>query len=235
MVYLQHLPHSFLFLRFLVLPYSCRLPFNSLPVCNPPALVAPDGTPVSSAYGDVYHSAHGGPAQARHVFLGGNKYRRAGRGGSSSPSSRRALAWGSIFSPPGRHGRPIPARCARLDFVSVEKHPFHAADLARAHAGWFFAAWPGLCRCPFIAVAVLTMPVPLELVGGTLRLTLLFGDACRVLPLLDLAADAFYLDGFSPARNPRLWSSEICVALARCAQHRQPALPPPCTSFGYVL
>ena len=34
---------------------------------------------------------------------------------------------------------------------------------------------------------------------------------------LDLAADALYLDGFSPARNPELWSPEICAALARCA------------------
>ena len=57
----------------------------------------------------------------------------------------------------------------------------------------------------------------LELAGGALRLTLLFGDACRVLPSLDLAADAFYLDGFSPACNPELWSPEICAALARCA------------------
>ena len=31
-----------------------------------------EGTPYSEAYGDVYHSAEGGLAQARHVFLGGN-------------------------------------------------------------------------------------------------------------------------------------------------------------------
>ena len=31
-----------------------------------------DDTPYSAAYGDVYHSAGGGPAQARHVFLAGN-------------------------------------------------------------------------------------------------------------------------------------------------------------------
>jgi tRNA 5-methylaminomethyl-2-thiouridine biosynthesis bifunctional protein len=33
---------------------------------------AADGTPYSEAYGDVYHAAQGGAAQARHVFLGGN-------------------------------------------------------------------------------------------------------------------------------------------------------------------
>src|SRR5262249_2768919 len=32
-----------------------------------------DDTPYSTAYGDVYHSADGGPAQARHVFLAGNE------------------------------------------------------------------------------------------------------------------------------------------------------------------
>ena len=32
----------------------------------------PDGAPFSPAFGDVYHSTHGGPAQAQHVFLGGN-------------------------------------------------------------------------------------------------------------------------------------------------------------------
>ena len=40
----------------------------------------PDGTPVSAAYGDVYHSAHGGPAQARHVFLAGNDLPRRWQG-----------------------------------------------------------------------------------------------------------------------------------------------------------
>ena len=36
---------------------------------------AGDGTPYSALYDDVYHSAHGGLAQARHVFLAGNDLR----------------------------------------------------------------------------------------------------------------------------------------------------------------
>ena len=32
----------------------------------------PGGVPYSEAYGDVYHSVDGGPAQAHHVFLAGN-------------------------------------------------------------------------------------------------------------------------------------------------------------------
>ncbi|MDD2743307.1 MAG: bifunctional tRNA (5-methylaminomethyl-2-thiouridine)(34)-methyltransferase MnmD/FAD-dependent 5-carboxymethylaminomethyl-2-thiouridine(34) oxidoreductase MnmC, partial [Rhodocyclaceae bacterium] len=38
-----------------------RLQFNSV------------GEPYSPSFDDVYHSAYGGPAQARHVFLEGNQ------------------------------------------------------------------------------------------------------------------------------------------------------------------
>ena len=181
---------------------------------------APDGTPVSSAYGDVYHSAHGAPAQARHVFLGGNDLPARWAGREQFTILETGFGLGLNFLATWAAWQADPSRCARLDFVSVEKHPFHAADLARAHAGWF-AAWPEAVPLSTALCAAWPVLTPgahtLELVGGTLRLTLLFGDACRVLPSLDLAADAFYLDGFSPARNPELWSSEICVALARCA------------------
>ncbi len=181
---------------------------------------APDGTPVSTAYGDVYHSAHGGPAQARHVFLGGNDLPARWAGRDHFTILETGFGLGLNFLTTWAAWQADPVRGARLDFVSVEKHPFHAVDLARAHAGWF-AAWPeaeplsaGLCAAwPALTPGAHT----LELAGGALRLTLLFGDACRVLPALDLAADAFYLDGFSPARNPELWSPEICAALARCA------------------
>ena len=57
----------------------------------------------------------------------------------------------------------------------------------------------------------------IELENGRLLLTLVLGDAVEWLPELDVQADAFYLDGFSPARNPELWSAEFCRLLARRA------------------
>jgi tRNA 5-methylaminomethyl-2-thiouridine biosynthesis bifunctional protein len=58
----------------------------------------------------------------------------------------------------------------------------------------------------------------IELDGGNVRLRLVFGDATETLPVLDGAVDAFYLDGFSPAKNPDLWSPLICRNLARLAR-----------------
>ncbi len=181
---------------------------------------SPDGTPRSSVYGDVYHSAHGGPAQARHVFLAGNDLPGRWAGRDHFTLLETGFGLGLNFLATWVAWVTDSARCAQLHFVSVEKHPFHAADLARAHADWF-ATWPE--AAPLSAQLCAAWPAltpgehTLELAGGALRLTLWFGDACTVLPTLDLAADALYLDGFSPARNPELWSPEICAALARCA------------------
>src|SRR6185503_3294678 len=48
-------------------------------------------------------------------------------------------------------------------------------------------------------------------------LTLLIGDARELLPQLVARADAFYLDGFAPAKNPGIWSPEVVRELARVA------------------
>ncbi|OZB72093.1 MULTISPECIES: FAD-dependent 5-carboxymethylaminomethyl-2-thiouridine(34) oxidoreductase MnmC [unclassified Thiomonas] len=55
----------------------------------------------------------------------------------------------------------------------------------------------------------------LEQSGGGVHLLLAFGDAAELAPKLKLGADALYLDGFAPARNPAMWTPELFRALAR--------------------
>lgn len=177
---------------------------------------AADGTPVSSAYGDVYHSAHGGPAQARHVFLGGNDLPARWQGRHRFVILETGFGLGLNFLATWQAWRNDPARSQRLHFVSVEKHPFTAADLTTAQA-----AWPEFAELAAQLQARWPHPTPgmhrLHLEGGRVILTLIFGDATTRLRTVDLAADAFFLDGFSPAKNPELWSPELCRALARLA------------------
>jgi tRNA 5-methylaminomethyl-2-thiouridine biosynthesis bifunctional protein len=54
--------------------------------------------------------------------------------------------------------------------------------------------------------------------AGAITLTLGFGDALTLVPQLLLGADAFYLDGFAPERNPELWDAALLKALARLAR-----------------
>jgi tRNA 5-methylaminomethyl-2-thiouridine biosynthesis bifunctional protein len=41
------------------------------------------------------------------------------------------------------------------------------------------------------------------------------GEVLEQLPALPGPADAVYLDGFSPARNPGMWSAPVIEAVAR--------------------
>jgi len=175
-----------------------------------------DQVPYSATFGDVYHSASGGPAQARHVFLAGNDLPARWRDRERFVILETGFGLGLNFLATWSAWRDDPAACRRLHFVSIEKHPFTAGDLAIAHRAWpefaplaeeLQAQWPPL--------------VPgvhrLNLAGGRVILTLVFGDAVEELRQLDLKADAFYLDGFSPAKNPDLWSPPVFKAIARLA------------------
>lgn len=175
-----------------------------------------DGTPFSSAYGDVYHPAQGGPAQARHVFLAGNGLPERWRGRDRFVVLETGFGLGLNFLATWQAWRDTPERSRRLHFVSFEKHPFTAADLATAHR-----AWPGFTQ---LAAELRERWPPLtpgihriHLDRRRVILTLVFADAATALRSVDAAVDAFYLDGFSPARNPELWSPATCRALARLA------------------
>ena len=173
------------------------------------------GAPVSPAFGDVYHSRAGALAQARHVFLGGNGLPGRWQGRERFVVLETGFGLGNNFLATWHAWRQDPARCERLVFVSVEKHPLRREDLSRAHAAsalqdlaaQLLDCWPpltpGLHRLGFE--------------GGRVELLLGLGDARELLRELVLQADAFYLDGFAPARNPQLWDAYLFKALARLA------------------
>lgn len=171
-------------------------------------------TPASPAFGDVYHSRAGAWAQARHVFLAGNGLPERWRGRRDFTILETGFGLGNNFLATCEAWQQDPARPERLQFVSVEKHPLRREDLARAHAGSptlareLVAQWPpltpGLHRLSFE--------------GGRVELLLGLGDARDLLRELVAEVDAFYLDGFAPARNPQMWDAYLLKSLARLAR-----------------
>lgn len=176
----------------------------------------PDGTPFSTAFGDIYHSPHGGPAQARHVFLAGNELPQRWQGRQRFVILETGFGLGLNFLATWQAWRDDPQRCRRLHFVSVEKHPFTAADLAIAQRAWpEFAALAAQLQQRWPPLAPGLHRLYFE--DGQLVLTVLFGDAATQLGSIDASVDAYYLDGFSPAKNPELWTPQLCKGLARMA------------------
>jgi tRNA U34 5-methylaminomethyl-2-thiouridine-forming methyltransferase MnmC len=164
------------------------------------------GLPVSTRFDDPYFSLQNGLAETRHVFLAGNRlperfrdgFRIAELGfGTGLNMLATVIAWQAA----GAQGR--------LSFTSFEAFPMAAPDIARA-----LAAFPE-------ALAVATPFLDAWAAGqtvfdlGGLRAEVILGDARETLPAWAGLADAWFLDGFSPAKNPELWSEALMAQVAR--------------------
>ena len=162
--------------------------------------------PVSALFDDPYFSLSDGLAETRHVFLSGNglpgrlrdRFRIAELGfGTGLNLLATLIAW---------RGANVQGR---LSYTSFEAYPMPAADMeralgafpeARAEAAPLLAAWAAGQRRFSLG------PVDVEIVEG---------DACDTLPVWQGPADAWFLDGFSPARNPELWGEALMAEVAR--------------------
>ncbi|MCQ4346838.1 bifunctional tRNA (5-methylaminomethyl-2-thiouridine)(34)-methyltransferase MnmD/FAD-dependent 5-carboxymethylaminomethyl-2-thiouridine(34) oxidoreductase MnmC [Pseudomonas stutzeri] len=175
------------------------------------------GQPLSRTYGDVYFSRASGLEETRHVFLAHNRLAErfaaladAGRltiGETGFGTGLNFLCAWQLFE------RTAPAG-ARLHFVSVEKYPLRRADLARALALWpELAPWSAQLLAQYVALHPGFQRLVFD--GGRVILSLLVGDVLETLPQLDARIDAWFLDGFAPARNPEMWTPALFAQLAR--------------------
>jgi tRNA 5-methylaminomethyl-2-thiouridine biosynthesis bifunctional protein len=191
------------------------LPNEPFPAPITPATIAVrDGALYSDRFDDIYHSVAGGIEEARHVFIGGSKLPNRWEEGGRFTIVETGFGCGLNFL--ATWNELNQSNCnVRLDYVSVEKHPFSREDLAQA-----LQAWP-----QFGALSRKLLEVYPPLAPGFHRLhpgrgvtlTLLFGDALEQLRELDAYADAFFLDGFAPSRNASMWSDELFGEIGRLA------------------
>ncbi|WP_122574798.1 bifunctional tRNA (5-methylaminomethyl-2-thiouridine)(34)-methyltransferase MnmD/FAD-dependent 5-carboxymethylaminomethyl-2-thiouridine(34) oxidoreductase MnmC [Pseudomonas viridiflava] len=175
------------------------------------------GNPHSRTFSDVYFSTESGLEETRHVFLVQNDLRRRftelpedGRliiGETGFGTGLNFLCAWQLFEECARPG-------ARLQFVSVEKYPLSRDDLQRALALWpELAAFADPLLDQYVAVHEGFQRMVFD--QGRITLTLLIGDALDMLPQLDGQIDAWFLDGFAPAKNPEMWTPELFAELAR--------------------
>lgn len=176
-----------------------------------------NGQPQSRQYGDVYFSRASGLAETEHVFLAQNELAQrfaALQGNQHLVIGETGFGTGLNFLCAWQLFERTADKQARLHFVSVEKHPLSRDDMQRA-----LALWPELQQQ---ATQLLQQYVALNpgyqrfvFAGGRVVLTLLIGDVLDCLPSLDARIDAWFLDGFAPAKNPQMWQPALFAELAR--------------------
>ncbi|WP_444944626.1 bifunctional tRNA (5-methylaminomethyl-2-thiouridine)(34)-methyltransferase MnmD/FAD-dependent 5-carboxymethylaminomethyl-2-thiouridine(34) oxidoreductase MnmC [Microbulbifer sp. ZKSA006] len=180
-----------------------------------------DGQPLSRAYDDIYFSSASGLEESRYVFLQQNALAERWQQLAENDTftiAETGFGTGLNFLAAAELWQKTAPQSARLHFISVEKFPLRPDDLRRA-----LDLWPQLAE---LAQALIDNYPPLLASGihrlhfGQISLTLIIGEASEALESLrlhrdgDRQVDAWFLDGFAPAKNPDMWTPELFNSMA---------------------
>ncbi|MGK7651411.1 tRNA (5-methylaminomethyl-2-thiouridine)(34)-methyltransferase MnmD [Roseovarius sp. B08] len=165
--------------------------------------------PVSTRFDDPYFSLENGLAETRHVFLGGNDLPARFRDGFHV--AELGFGTGLNFLTALQAWRAADVS-GTFHFTSFEAFPMDPDQIARA-----------LSVFPDLPVEALGLsdggPFGDTTRGSDYTLRVMIGDARATLPQWDSQADAWFLDGFSPAKNPELWEESL---MRQVGQHTAP-------------
>lgn len=177
-----------------------------------------DGTPVSTDFDDVYFSQGQGQAETHHVFIAPNNL--IARFQSLSEFDHFTIAetgfgTGLNFFVAAQLFLEFAPKTARLNFVSCEKFPIEPSDLFNITKPW--AEFTELSQ-------QLIKQYPPGLNGfhciefERIELLLMLGDAQQTYSELTAKVDAWFLDGFSPKKNPDMWQPSLFKHIARLSK-----------------
>ncbi len=173
-----------------------------------------DDVPRSDLYDDVYFSAADGAAETRHVFLDGNDLPARWQGAAGHVIGETGFGTGLNFLLAWKLFDETAPAGAFLDFVSVEKHPL-SADRIRAG----LKPWAALLS-PYLEKMLAQYPMRVPgfhrmVFDNRVALTLIFDDANDALAQVGGQIDSWFLDGFTPSKNPRMWTTTVFEQMAR--------------------
>lgn len=182
-------------------------------------------TPVSEQFSDVYFSRECGIEETRYVFLQHNKLEQRWSDCSVRSFTIAETGFGTglnffctaDFWQQQKQAKKLHSD-AHLHFISAEKFPLALKDLEIACAQWPEFEW-------LSSHLLLQYPAPVKgihrlyFAEPNITLTLIFDDAITGLANQEGSVDAWFLDGFAPAKNPDMWQPALFEHIARLSHH----------------
>lgn len=186
--------------------------------------------PASDAFDDVYYSSEDGESESKYIFLEGAHILENAASKENFVIGETGFGTGLNFLTTWQAWRKANTG-GRLTFISAEAFPMRAEEIKKALDAFpslrslseqLISAWPpaaaGFHSHSFD--------------GGNVSLILMFGDAREMFEQLSAKIDAWYLDGFAPAKNPDLWTNALFKRIASLSSPR--ATIATFTSAGFV-
>ena len=174
--------------------------------------------PHSPQFDDYYYSSADGLEESQYVFLQGNDLPAAWQQRQRFTIAETGFGTGLNFLVTWQAWQEQPGQCQILHYISYEKFPLRHADLTRA-----LQHWTQLDQFTQPLLGAYPPPLPgfhrLSFDNGQVILDLIFGDVLEGSEdhLLDpnLRIDCWFLDGFTPARNPEMWQPQLYQRMAQ--------------------
>lgn len=175
------------------------------------------GAPYSDYFDDIYFSKDDGLAETQHVFLNGNNLPATWQGKESFSIFETGFGTGLNFFAVWDLFEKNADENQTLDFVSIEKYPLSPETIKKA-----LEPWSALFKDK---IETLCNLYPIRMRGThrikiskRVTLTLIFDDVNDALPTLTSCFDCWFLDGFTPAKNPDMWSQDLFEQMARLSK-----------------
>ncbi len=171
-----------------------------------------DDIPVAKNFDDVYFSKSGGLEESRQVFLRGCNLPQDWQDNDKYIICELGFGTGLNFLAVLDLWQKAAGTDQFLHFISIEKFPLDKKQLMRALEKFdeikslsqkLISKWPdrvkGTHRLHF----------------GNVVLDLIHDDIANALDGLNIKANAWFLDGFTPAKNPDMWSENVFSQISR--------------------
>ncbi len=187
-----------------------------------------DNMPYSLQFQDIYFSTDNGLLESEYVFLQGNNLTSRWQSLNAptlQSTCHTPVRTFTIFETGFGTGLNFLCACklwldtapqnATLHFISVEKFPLSLHDITAA-----LQLWPVLSElsAPLLAQYETLLNIGnIKLGNNSIQLSLMLGDALQVISKQNTSVDAWFLDGFSPAKNPDMWQPSLFEAMANCS------------------
>ncbi len=183
-----------------------------------------NNVPYSIDFNDVYFNTDDGLQETEYVFIAHNQLQQRFSDANQHINKNfsftiieTGFGTGLNFLAVSALWLQLAPKNASLHYMGIEKMPLSPADLIRAHA-----LWPQFTD---ISEALIAQYSTLKngtnhfsIAAGRIQLSLQVNDIKLALPQLSQIADAWLLDGFSPAKNTAMWSPEVLTQMARLSK-----------------
>ena len=167
---------------------------------------------INTLYDDLYFAAQDGPAETALVFIEGNQLQDRMKEGRALTVAETGFGTGLNFLVLLKYWQQAGMK-APLHFITTEIAPLEPEVIKEILSPYQELAalteqmltilpprWPGRHRR--------------TLFDGLVTIDFLYGDSLNMINASSFKADAWFLDGFAPSRNPDMWQDDLFKAIA---------------------